>query len=202
MVSRKILTGFLIAFVVLSIGMAFQKQLKSSNSEHNGSDENTIENELTVGDDSTGGIDSPDVAQTDANQNPDDSEWGNIPEVLATGNLQQDRLIVYYFHRTMRCTGCINVEEGSFQAVSIDHEEDIADGALEWQSINFEEPEYEHFMAEYDLYSQELILVEMRDGVKIRHAAVAEVWQHWDDKTKIREIVNGLIDEWLKEIKG
>lgn len=195
------MTGFLIAFVVLSIALALQKHLQTSNSGPNNPEEGINGSDLIVSDGSTDGIDTPDISQQGINTEPDNSEEGNVPQVLAADNLQQNRLIVYYFHRSMRCTGCINVEEGAYQAVSIDHEEDIADGSLEWQSINFEEPEYGHFMAEYDLYSQELILIEMRDGIEIRYGAIAEVWQHWDDKTKIRQIVNGLIEEWLRGIQ-
>ncbi|MCX6645319.1 MAG: nitrophenyl compound nitroreductase subunit ArsF family protein [bacterium] len=199
MAIKKILTGFLIAFVVLSIGMAFQKHMQSSVPALNGSGENA--NELTAADGSTGDINTSVATQPETNTEPINPEEGEVPVVLAADNLQQHRLIVYYFHRTMRCTGCINVEEGSYQAVSIDHEEDIASGFLEWQSINFEEPEYERFVTEYNLYSQELILLEVRDGVTIRHAAIAEIWQHYDDKTKIRQMVDELIEEWLREIK-
>ena len=44
--------------------------------------------------------------------------------------------------------------------------------------------------------------VEYRNNQVVRHEKVAEVWQHWSDRGKIRQLVNETIDEWLEEIEG
>jgi hypothetical protein len=177
MMFKRAITIILGVFIISSIAYAFIRETKSSKTSSDeaelvSSNQSTVQQETSL-------------------------DEALPPVILASDDLQPDRIQVYYFHRRIRCTGCITVEQGSFEAVSEDHQQDIADGVLEWHSINFDEPENEHFATEYDLYSQELVLIEIKDNEIIRHAKIPEVWEHWSDKGEIRSIVNEKIDEWL-----
>ncbi len=133
--------------------------------------------------------------------NSGDVSGEGVSEVFASDIPLSKRLIVYYFHRSIRCTGCENIEEAAFEAVSEDHQDDVERGILEWRSINIDEAEHEHFIEKYNIYYQELVFVEIGDDVTVRSDDIAEVWQHWNSKQKVRSVVNNLIDEWLAVIE-
>lgn len=176
MILKRAITALLLLLVASSVAWAFIKEMKSPGSNPTGQAAPSSESQSTV---------EGDLVEF------------NVPITLASNNLKPDRVQVLYFHRTIRCTGCINVEEGTFEAVSIDHRADVDNGSLEWRSIDFDLPENKLYASEYDLYSQELILAEIKNGSIVRTSKIAEVWQHWDSKTDIRSIVDGLIDQWL-----
>ena len=176
MIFKRVITALLVLLVVSSVAWAFIKEIKTA--ESNPADR---------------------VTPSSENQSTAQGDLGEfaVPISLASDNLKPDRIQVYYFHRTIRCTGCINVEEGAFEAVSIDHRAEVDNGTLEWHSIDFDKPENKHYAGDYDLYSQELILIEIRDGVIVRNNKIPEVWQHWSSKTEVRSLANELIDQWL-----
>jgi hypothetical protein len=183
MILKRLITAILVLLVVSSIGWAFIKEMRPAES-----------NPTSTGSQSAAGAD----LIGDQGNSDSDSQWEvTAPVVLASDNLKPDRIQVYYFHRTIRCTGCINVEEGAFEAVSVDHKANIDNGTLEWHSIDFDQPENKHYAKDYDLYSQELILFEVRNDAIVRSNKIADVWQHWNSKSEVRSLANDLIDQWL-----
>jgi hypothetical protein len=176
MILKRVITALLVLLVVSSVAWAFIKEMKTPESDPTGQAESSSENQSTV--------------------KGDLMEFA-VPITLASDNLKPDRVQVLYFHRTIRCTGCINVEEGTFEAISIDHRAEVDNGTLEWQSIDFDLPENKHYIGKYDLYSQELILAEIKNGAIVRTSKIADVWQHWNSKTEVRSLANELIDQWL-----
>ena len=129
-----------------------------------------------------------------------DPSEGSVPETLVAQDPSPNRIIVYYFHRSIRCVGCVNVEEAAFEAVSNDFERGVGKGVLEWRSVNIDEPENEHFIDAYNLYYQELVFVELRDGVEVRWDDIAEVWRHWNSKMRARTVVRDELNRWLKGV--
>jgi hypothetical protein len=176
MILKRIITALLVLLVVSSVAWAFIKEMKTDDSNPTGQAAPSSESQSTV---------EGDLLEF------------NVPISLASNNLKPDRIQVFYFHRTIRCTGCINVEEGTFEAVSIDHRAEVDNGTLEWRSIDFDLPENKLYAGLYDLYSQELILVEIKNGAIARSSKIADVWQHWTSKTEVRSLANELIDQWL-----
>ena len=192
MIFNRAITVILAIFVVSSIAYAFIKEMRASDSNPADGASSDSTGLSTSERDLTGGQDGPDA-----------ENFGEItvPLTLASDNLQPNRIQVFYFHRRIRCTGCINVEEASFEAVSVDHKADVDSGILEWRSIDFDEEENKPYVSEYGLYSQELIFIEMRDGIGVRNGKIPEVWEHWTSKAEIRAIVNAKIDEWLGSVR-
>jgi len=185
MVLKKSITALLVIFVVFSVGFALVKELKPAPEVNPNSPPP-----------------SSDMYPPDMVWDYTDVEESNAPVVFASENLKPDMLIVYYFHRSIRCTGCVNVEEAAFEAVSEDHSDDVDRGVLEWRSIDIDEPENKHFEIEFNLFYQELLFVEMHNNSVAKFESIAKVWQHWNNKTRARNVVNELIDEWLGGIEG
>ncbi len=136
-------------------------------------------------------------------------ETGNDPaatsESPATNNaaeveLPEDRLIVYYFHGNIRCPTCLTLEDYSKEAVETLFSDELKSGRIEWRVVNFDETWNEHFLQDYDLSFQSLVLVEITDGKEARYANLEKIWDLVGDKTAYVEYVKGEIDAWLQKL--
>jgi len=184
MLIKNFITIILVIFIVASLGTAIIKGARTNTPKPTDNKDKSISED-------------PGDVKDESDESFDDI----APTVLASENLQPDRLLVYYFHKTLRCTGCINIENAAYDAIAIDHADDVANGIIEWKSIDFDLPENEQFIKKYGLYSQELSFVEIRGGSEGKSENIAEVWQYWADRDKARKVISELIDKWLEEIK-
>ena len=89
----------------------------------------------------------------------------DILSVPVAGASEQERVrtvVAYSFHGTLRCTTCLQVEQGAETAIRGAFAEDLVGGSLSWRSVNIRLPENRHFAAEYQIASWGLVLVEYR----------------------------------------
>lgn len=86
------------------------------------------------------------------------------------------KLTAYYFHRTQRCKTCLTIEAYAEEALRAAFSEAFEAGALEWRTVNIEEPANEHFVQEYELVTSTLVLVDTHDGKRKDWRALHEVW--------------------------
>lgn len=69
-----------------------------------------------------------------------------------------DALIVYYFHGSRRCTTCMKIEELASQAVTANFAEKLASGDVVFRSVNLEAPGNEHFVKDFDLITNTVVM--------------------------------------------
>jgi len=102
--------------------------------------------------------------------------------VATTGAGEGHVTVVYYFHGTRRCHTCRTIEALTREAVESAYSAELADGAVEIRTVNVDEPENEHFVADYELSMRSVVLVEIVDGVEKRWQRLDDVWQLVDDR--------------------
>ena len=86
------------------------------------------------------------------------------------------QVMVYYFHRTARCPTCLKIEALAKQEVEASFAAELKRGDLKFLSLNVEEAGNEHFVKDYDLVSQSLVLVDYRNGVQEHWKNLDAVW--------------------------
>jgi hypothetical protein len=86
------------------------------------------------------------------------------------------QVAVYYFHRTARCPTCLKIESLAKQEVETSFAKELKQGDMKFLSLNVEEAGNEHFVKDYDLVAQALVLVEYRDGVARRSKNLEAIW--------------------------
>jgi len=86
------------------------------------------------------------------------------------------QVTVYYFHRTARCMTCMKIETLAKQEVEKSFAAELKRGDLKFQSLNVEEAGNEHFVKDYNLVSQSLVLVDYRNGVQGHWKNLEAVW--------------------------
>jgi len=86
------------------------------------------------------------------------------------------QVTVYYFHRTARCPTCLKIEALAKQEVETSFAAELKHGDMRFASINVEEAGNEHFIKDYELVSQALVLVDYRGGVQQRWKNLDAIW--------------------------
>ena len=99
------------------------------------------------------------------------------------------KVIAYYFHGDFRCATCRKIEAYSEEAIKTAFPEKLESGELEWRAVNVDEPDNEHFVKEYELFTRSLVLVEMKDGVQQKWDNLEKVWELVHKKSAFNEYV-------------
>ncbi len=133
----------------------------------------------------------------EASENPSASS-GQQP--TTNEQLPDDRLIVYYFHGNMRCPTCNTLEAYSKEAVETLFADELNSGQVEFQVVNYDETWNEHFLTDYDLSFQSLVLVEMKDGKETAHKNLEKIWDLVGDKQAYFEYVREGINSKLEAL--
>lgn len=107
--------------------------------------------------------------------------------------------IVYYFHRTIRCRTCLTIEAYTKDAVEAYFADALANGEVEWRSVNIEESGNEHFETDFALDRQAVVLVEMAGDRMLRWKDLPEVWDLVGDKASFQEYIARGVSEFLDE---
>ena len=98
------------------------------------------------------------------------------PESRFTGP-QEDKVIAYYFHNTIRCATCMRIESYSQHAVEAGFRQELKNGKLEWRVVNMQSPENRHFIKDFDLHTSSLVIVRFRNGKQLEWRNLEKVWE-------------------------
>jgi len=118
----------------------------------------------------------------------------------ADGENSSLAVVAYYFHRTVRCPGCLQIEFMADQAIRQSFPQELQNGKLLWLSINMDELENQSYVKEYKLNASDLVLVDVRKNGSRDWKKLGKVWElHGDRETFNQylrtEIANFLADE-------
>jgi hypothetical protein len=86
-------------------------------------------------------------------------------------------VVVYYFHRTVRCVTCNTIEAYTRQVMDSAFAEAQADGSMQMVSINYETPANEHFVKDFELTSNSVVLVRLEAGQVTQWKNLDQIWE-------------------------
>lgn len=107
------------------------------------------------------------------------------------------RVLVYYFHGTTRCATCRKLEAFSSEAVRQAFSEELQKGQLKWQILNIDEPENEHFVEDYQLYTRSLVVARVSGGKGTEWKNLERIWELVGDKAAFMKYVQDEIRAYL-----
>lgn len=90
------------------------------------------------------------------------------------------KVIAYYFHRTMRCPSCLKIEDYSRQAIEAEFSGLLTDGTVEWRPVNVDLAEHKHYVDDFQLETQTLVLVKQVEGQSRDWKKLESVWDLLD----------------------
>lgn len=112
---------------------------------------------------------------------------------------QDSTVIVYYFHRTARCPSCTLLEEITRDAVEIGFAQQLANGTITMKAINVDEKDNEHFVNDYGLSVQSVVLSQVVNGKEKRWKNLDRIWTLLEDQGQLWEYFQKEIQSFLKE---
>jgi hypothetical protein len=134
------------------------------------------------------------AATSDQSDRSDRSDRSDEPDQPPSG----DRVVAYYLHGNFRCASCNTIEKWSGETIRSAFGREIAAGNLEFRPVNYEEPGNEHFVTDYQLHTQSLVLVAYVDGKGTRHVNLTRVWELLRDESAFRKYVRDGVRDFLK----
>ncbi len=101
----------------------------------------------------------------------------------------QHKLVAYYFHRTQRCHTCLTMEAYAEDALKERFPDAFESGEIEWQAVNVEEPQNEHFVEEYGLTASALVMVLLENGEQKQWKDLGRIWELVGNESGFKEYV-------------
>lgn len=111
-------------------------------------------------------------------------------------------VVAFYFHRTVRCHSCLEIEEWARQAIEMHFAGELTGGLIEWRPVNIDKPGNEHFEKDYELTTQSLVLVRMRDGQPAEWKNLKSVWELLGDCARMTEYVRSEMSAFVDDVYG
>lgn len=127
----------------------------------------------------------------DASPAPRDDPGTPAAETGSAADEGPDKVIVYYFHGNVRCPTCYKLETYSREAVEQGFAEEILDGLIEWQAVNWDEPENAHVIEEYALVTKAVILARLHGGRRVAWKDLDQIWDRVGGKADFISYVQG-----------
>jgi hypothetical protein len=112
------------------------------------------------------------------------------------------KVVVYYFHATRRCWTCKTIEAYSEEAIRTGFAEQLESGAVEWRTVNLDEPESQHFIDDFQLATRTVVLVHVVDGVNKEWKRLDRVWELVRDKPAFVDYIWDNTNDFLADTHG
>ena len=116
---------------------------------------------------------------SDAPDKPEVKQVASAPLVApaaAERVAETDRVVAYYFHRTIRCETCLRIEKQAHEVITNRFGAEVAMERLVFKPVNYEQPENAHFLEDYQLGGPSLVLVRQKGGKDAERQVLGQTW--------------------------
>lgn len=105
--------------------------------------------------------------------------------------------VAHYFHRTARCYTCLKIEHFAHDVIFRDFAGQLKEGKLLFLPTNVEASGNEHFVKDYELVSQALVLVKY-DGTRVeRSRDLDRIWDLVGDSARFDQYIHDEVATFL-----
>jgi len=111
------------------------------------------------------------------------------------------QVVAYYFHGTIRCETCLQIEKQAREAIERRFLVEMAEKRLVFKPVNYDKPENAHFLKDYKLPCPSLVVVRQTGGKDETWTLLDKTWDHVEDLFKFNEYVEGAVEKVLGEAK-
>ena len=113
------------------------------------------------------------------------------------GILSDDQIVVYYFHRKFRCPSCLIVESTLHETLDKYFSDEFTRGRLAVCVVNIDEMENKHYIEDFQILFNSVIVVEKRGGASHKYKNLEKVWDIYDDKDATTQLFKDEIEPFL-----
>ena len=106
--------------------------------------------------------------------------------------------VAYYLHGKARCVSCTTIERLTKIALDTHFADAQKSGLMDVRILNVETPENRHYIQDYQITNQSVVLSELQDGKEIRWKNLKQVWRLFRDETAFDDYIRTETDAFLK----
>jgi hypothetical protein len=115
-----------------------------------------------------------------------------------TSTSGKTKVLVYFFHGTHRCQGCINAEKGAVNALNALYKTELDKGTIKFESINVEESKNKALSEKYEAAWNKLLFVKNdNSGEKVELTQQAFTYGISNNE-EMNKLVKATVDKMLK----
>jgi hypothetical protein len=85
-------------------------------------------------------------------------------------------VVVYYFHRTIRCETCLTFEALTERALRDGFADELASGRLAWRVMDFDEPENRGLASTYDVFESSVVVSRLVGEIEVEWKKLEDIW--------------------------
>ncbi len=90
--------------------------------------------------------------------------------------MPDDVVVASYFHGTIRCQACLDIERLSKSVMTERFASELISGKLVWKSIDYDLPENSNYSKHYQLPFPSLIIARFRNGREQEWKRLGKTW--------------------------
>lgn len=106
-------------------------------------------------------------------------------------------VVVYFFDSDKECTTCENLERYAYEALQTHFAPQLTSGQIEWRVRNVFEPENEHFVTEFGIYTKSVVVVRIENGQPVKWKNLESIWDLVYDERAYVEYIRAQVQEFL-----
>ncbi len=115
-------------------------------------------------------------------------------------SLKKDRIDIYYFHRTKRCSGCLKLEKMMNKIIENKYQKEISSGIINYMTINVEKEE--EYVKKYNLVMPGITIDAIKNNKTLYHKNLEKAWQVKNNKDKFKQFIEKNIDNAIIKVKN
>ena len=109
------------------------------------------------------------------------------------------RYDVMYFHATVRCEGCLIIEDYIKNSVNSHFEQQLKDGTFTLSSIDFLDEKNEHYQDDYKFDVQTLIISKKINGREVSWKNLDLIWENSNNFEKFDKYIYEEMDSFINK---
>lgn len=102
----------------------------------------------------------------------------------------EPQIIVTYWHRTVRCITCRNMETMAAEVLQDEFADELATGLVAWRALDFDLPENAETAAPFGLDGPAIVIEGLDGGRRAQWRDLPLIWQFADDPVRFRAYVS------------
>ncbi len=122
----------------------------------------------------------------------------NDADALAAAEVQPDRVIAMYFHRTERCPTCKMMGSYSEEAVKKGFPQQLKNGSVEFKYIDYEKKENAALAKAYKVQGPALIVAKVEANKVQQYKDLKEIWGKVREKPEFVAYVQENIKTYIE----
>lgn len=126
------------------------------------------------------------------------AEGVTLPNESEEPNAAISQVIAYYFHNTIRCVSCLEIEKIARGAIEEQFANELDSGRIQWRLVNMELDENKHFITDYDLTVPSLVYSRIEKKEQVTWQKLDQVWNLLDDPGALGRYVQNELSKCLR----